>query len=72
MTSPLLVAVDVGSRFHQVAVGDADGRLINEFRIDHSPSGFSSFRRRQRRGQVLRFVPPCHFVVMTAVYSRPK
>nr|WP_207389235.1 transposase [Marinobacter halodurans] len=59
MTSPLLVAVDVGSRFHQVAVGDADGRLIDEFRIDHSPSGFSSFftrieRHRGAPGQVVQ------------------
>lgn len=59
MTSPLLVAVDVGSRFHQVAVGDADGRLIDEFRIDHSPSGFSSFftrieRHRGAPGQIVQ------------------
>jgi hypothetical protein len=31
MTTPLLVAVDVGSQFHQVAVGDGSGRLIDEF-----------------------------------------
>lgn len=49
MTSPLLVAVDVGSRFHQVAVGDANGRLLDEFRIDHDATGFSAFFTRIER-----------------------
>lgn len=33
------MAVDVGSWFHQVAVGDAAGRLLDEFRIDHGRPG---------------------------------
>ena len=28
----LRVAVDVGSRFHQVAIGDGSGKLLDEFR----------------------------------------
>ena len=39
----LRVAVDVGSRFHQVAVGDGSGRLLEEFRVDHRSAGFEEF-----------------------------
>ncbi|MGA7965166.1 MAG: IS110 family transposase [Gammaproteobacteria bacterium] len=39
----LRVAVDVGSRFHQVAIGDGAGRLLDEFRIDHDRAGFERF-----------------------------
>lgn len=39
MNTPLLVAIDVGSRFHQVTVGDSSGRVLDEFRIDHDPAG---------------------------------
>lgn len=35
MEPELRVAVDVGSRLQHVAVGSADGTLLNEFRIDH-------------------------------------
>lgn len=46
MENPLLVAVDVGSRFHEVAVGDAGGGVLDTFRIDHDPNGFSAFFNR--------------------------
>ncbi|MFE8073482.1 transposase [Marinobacteraceae bacterium S3BR75-40.1] len=46
MPSSLLVAIDVGSQFHQVAVGDDHGRLIDEFRVDHAPTGFTAFFER--------------------------
>nr|WP_018882264.1 MULTISPECIES: IS110 family transposase [unclassified Thioalkalivibrio] len=49
MDTPLLVAVDVGSRFHQVAVGDGTGHVLDEFRIDHEPSGFTAFFERVER-----------------------
>jgi transposase len=49
MKSPLLVAVDVGSRFHQVAVGDSSGQVLDEFRIDHDPAGFAVFFERVER-----------------------
>lgn len=49
MKSSLLVAVDIGSQFHQVAVGDGCGQLIDEFRIDHAPAGFSAFFERIER-----------------------
>jgi len=39
----LHVAVDVGSRFHQVAIGDDRGRLLDEFQIDHGQAGFKRF-----------------------------
>ncbi|MFZ1221835.1 MAG: IS110 family transposase [Dokdonella sp.] len=49
MRTELRVAVDVGSRFHQVAVGDGKGRLLDEFRIDHLRSGFEGFFERIAR-----------------------
>lgn len=39
----LRVAVDVGSRFHQVAIGDGSGKLLDEFQIDHGRVGFEQF-----------------------------
>ena len=39
----LRVAVDVGSRFHQVAIGDDSGKLLDEFQIDHGRVGFEQF-----------------------------
>ncbi len=46
MAAELRVAVDVGSRFHQVAIGTTGGELIDEFRIDHQQAGFSCFFER--------------------------
>lgn len=46
MANPLRVAVDVGSQFHQVAVGDGSGRLLEEFRVDHRRAGFEHFFER--------------------------
>lgn len=43
MMNTLRVAVDVGSRFHQVAIGDGSGRLLDEFQIDHGREGFEQF-----------------------------
>jgi hypothetical protein len=43
METPLLVAVDVGSRFHECAIGDSSGRVLYGFRIDHDPQGFAGF-----------------------------
>ena len=45
----LRVAVDVGSRFHQVAIGDGSGRLLDEFQIDHGRAGFERFFDRIER-----------------------
>jgi transposase len=53
MADELRVAVDVGSRFHQVAVGDGSGVLLEEFRIDHRDAGFERFFERiDRHGAV--------------------
>lgn len=46
MTKALRVAVDVGSRFHQVVVGDAEGVLLDAFRVDHRRAGFDAFFER--------------------------
>jgi transposase len=39
----LRVGVDVGSRCHSVAIGLADGRLLEEFEILHTAVGFQDF-----------------------------
>lgn len=43
MTSSIRVAVDVGSKFHCVAIGDATGQLLDEFSVDHRREGFDLF-----------------------------
>lgn len=43
------VAVDVGSTRHRVAVGLPDGKLLDEFDIDHNGSGSSERSRAQAR-----------------------
>jgi transposase len=40
------VAVDVGSTGHRVAVGLPDGKVLDEFDIDHSAGGFNEFFHR--------------------------
>ena len=46
MANELRVAVDVGSQFHQVAIGDSNGTLLEEFRINHQRAGFEQFFER--------------------------
>ena len=46
MANELRVAVDVGSQFHQVAIGDSNGALLEEFRINHQRVGFEQFFER--------------------------
>lgn len=43
MRDSIRVAVDVGSRFHYVAVGDPAGHILEEFAIDHRREGFDTF-----------------------------
>jgi len=40
------VAVDVGSRAHRVAVGNAEGAVLEEFSIAHTAAGFRKFFHR--------------------------
>lgn len=49
MAAGIRVAVDVGSRFHQVAIGNGAGELIEEFTIDHQRTGFERFFERIER-----------------------
>lgn len=49
------VSVDIGSRQHSIAVGLADGKVLDEFDIPHRPEGFKQFferigQHRQRYG----------------------
>lgn len=43
MANGIRVAVHVGSRFHQVAIGDDTGHVLDEFSIDHRRDGFKTF-----------------------------
>lgn len=56
MAHGIRVGVDVGSRFHQVAIGDETGRLLDEFSIDHRRDGFAIFFDRvgRHQGQEIR------------------
>ncbi len=45
----LLVGIDVGCRRHRVAVGMADGALLDQFDLDHQPTAFSAFFSRVER-----------------------
>lgn len=46
MESELQVAIDVGSRVHRVAVGDANGRILDQFDIHHTARGMDAFFER--------------------------
>ena len=57
-TSGLRVSVDVGCYQHSVAVGQADGTLLEEFELSHDPAGFDRFferidRLRERHGSAV-------------------
>ena len=43
------VSIDIGCRRHAVAVGLADGEVLEEFEIDHRPEGFERFFERIER-----------------------
>ncbi len=43
MESELQVAIDVGSRVHRVAVGDADGHVLDQFDVHHTARGMDAF-----------------------------
>lgn len=45
-THALRVGIDIGSAIHRVAVGLPDGKLIDEFDVDHNAAGFSQFFKR--------------------------
>jgi transposase len=47
----LRVSVDVGYRRHSVAIGLPDGRVLEEFEIDHRPEGFREFFSRIEKHQ---------------------
>jgi transposase len=46
MESELQVAIDVGSRVHRVAVGDADGHILDQFDVHHTARGMAAFFER--------------------------
>ncbi len=49
MESELQVAIDIGNRVHRVAVGDADGRVLDQFDVYHTARGIDAFFARVER-----------------------
>ena len=45
----LRVSVDVGYRRHHVAIGLPDGRVLDEFAIEHRIEGFADFFSRTKK-----------------------
>lgn len=43
METELQVAIDIGSRVHRVAVGDAHGHLLDQFDLHHTGRGIEAF-----------------------------
>ena len=66
----LQVAVDVGCRRHHAAIATAQGRVLAEFDVEHTPAGFEEFFRRieaQRKGEQ----PVCVAMEGYNGYARP-
>jgi transposase len=55
----LRVGIDVGSARHRVAVGLPDGKLIDEFDVDHHRDGFSQFFHRISLLETRHQLPVC-------------
>jgi transposase len=53
----LRIGIDVGSTRHRVAVGLPDGRLIDEFDVDHHSAGFQQFFDRIAALEVCHALP---------------
>lgn len=56
------VAIDVGSTCHRVAIGLPDGKMLDEFDIEHNAGGFKEFfchiERFEKRHQLPVAVDP--------------
>jgi len=71
MSPELRVAVDVGFQRHRVAVGLADGGLIDEFDITHDAAGLSLFFARVGRHERERALPVAVAMEGYNGYARP-
>jgi hypothetical protein len=71
MNPELRVAVDVGFERHRVAVGLADGGLIDEFDITHDAAGLSLFFARVGRHERERALPVAVAMEGYNGYTRP-
>lgn len=71
MNPELRVAVDVGFERHRVAVGLADGGLIDEFDITHDAAGLSLFFARVGRHERERALPVAVAMEGYNGYARP-
>jgi len=65
------VSLDIGCRLHSVAVGLADGELLDEFEIEHTKSGFELFFNKIKHHEVQHKLPVSIAMEGYNGYARP-
>lgn len=65
------VSLDIGCRRHSVAVGLADGKLLDEFEIEHTKAGFESFFNKISRHEIRHRLPVSIAMEGYNGYARP-
>ena len=65
------VSLDIGCRLHSVAVGLADGKLLDEFEIEHTKAGFESFFNKISRHEAQHKLPVSIAMEGYNGYARP-
>lgn len=67
----LRVAIDVGSKKHNVAIGTSDGRVVDEFQITHEREGFDHFFLRVSKLQTQMNLPVVVAMEGSGGWARP-
>lgn len=65
------VSLDIGCRLHSVAVGLADGSLLDEFEIAHTQEGFDSFFKKIQQYELKHQLPVSIAMEGYNGYARP-
>jgi transposase len=65
------VSLDIGCRFHSVAIGLANGNLLDEFEIQHSKNGFDSFFKKLQHYELKHQLPVSIAMEGYNGYARP-
>ena len=58
-TAEIHVAIDIGSTVHRAAIAGPDGKILDEFDIAHTPTGFRDFFNRIARHERHLGLPVC-------------
>lgn len=59
MEGRIFVSVDVGSRRHRAAIGDREGKVLDEFDFEHTKEGFEKFFNHVSRQERVAGGPVC-------------